>query len=29
MALLEHNIFRSPMSSLVSVVELIIFGNDN
>ena len=29
MALLEHDIFRSPMPILVSVVELMIFGNDN
>ena len=29
MALLEHDIFRSPMSILVSVEELMIFGYDN
>lgn len=29
MALLEHDIFRSPMPILVSVEELMIFGYDN
>jgi len=29
MALLEHDIFRFPMPSLVSVVELMIFSNNN